>query len=142
MIAVEVSLLPDPYRSRVEISDAGCWLWCSEIDKHGYGVRRPTGVNSGRSRFVHRQVYELLIGPIPKGLVIDHLCRVTRCCNPAHLEPVTHAENLRRSEPARRTMCPHGHAYTPENTRIDPRTGKRKCRACHRERERTARRGL
>lgn len=49
---------------------------------------------------------------------------------------------LRRGEPARRTVCPQGHAYTPENTRVDPRTGKRKCRACHRDRERSVRRGL
>lgn len=71
-----------------------CWLWLGYVNtrRGGYGevyVR-------GGMKLAHRAVYELLVGPIPKGLEIDHLCR-TRCCvNPNHLEPVTRAENMRR----------------------------------------------
>ncbi|WP_414654556.1 HNH endonuclease signature motif containing protein [Intrasporangium sp.] len=77
------------------------------------------------------------MGPIPEGLVLDHLCRNRACCNPAHLEPVTIRENILRGEPANRTHCPHGHAYTPENTRID--NNMRSCRTCIRERARRRR---
>lgn len=69
-----------------------CWVWTGNRTSAGYGqvwARR-------RMLLVHRVVYEQLVGPIPEGLVIDHLCRNRSCCNPAHLEPVTTAENVRR----------------------------------------------
>lgn len=69
-----------------------CWLWKGAINEHGYGHMRSEG------RFVrpHRVAYELLVGPVPEGLVLDHLCRTPACVNPAHLEPVTQSENLKR----------------------------------------------
>jgi hypothetical protein len=74
----------------------------------------------------------LHVGPIPEGLTIDHLCRAIRCVNPAHLEPVTNAENIRRAALANaRSHCPHGHEYTPENSYFDPKGGRR-CRECQR----------
>ena len=84
----------------------------------------------------HRLAYELEIGPIPAGLEIDHLCRVRNCVNPAHLEPVTHAENIRRgtgplAENARKTECVHGHPLEGANLYVRPGDGHRQCRACN-----------
>jgi hypothetical protein len=88
----------------------------------------------------HRVAYEDRIGPIPKGLVLDHLCRDPLCVNPFHLEPVTLKVNNRRGlgpiiasrlQTARnraRTHCKHGHPFTPENTYRE-RDGRR-CRRC------------
>ncbi len=86
----------------------------------------------------HRFAYELLVGPIPDGLVIDHLCRVRHCVNPAHMEPVTRWENTLRggsfsAVAARQTHCVNGHPFDEENTHVD-RRGFRRCRACNRER--------
>lgn len=70
-----------------------CWLWTAAIRRRsGYGVFS----HQARTMLAHRFAYELLVGPIPDGLVIDHLCRVRHCVNPDHLEPVTQRENLRR----------------------------------------------
>lgn len=106
-----------------------CWIWTGSPINSGYG-----NFYSERRTFVlaHRFAYELLVGPVPEGLTIDHLCRVPLCVNPAHLEPVTQAENNRRAAEAnRRDHCPHGHEYTPENSYIAPR-GDRRCRECDR----------
>jgi len=97
----------------------GCWLWTGRTHK-GYGTHPRIGL-------AHRFTYEQLVGPIPVGMEIDHLCRNTMCCNPAHLEPVTRAENMRRQSTAQ-THCKHGHEFTPENTY--KRNGHRSCRAC------------
>lgn len=59
----------------------------------------------GHRRLTHRVMYEQEVGPIPEGLVIDHLCRQPACINPAHLEPVTHAENIRRGNNAKLTAA-------------------------------------
>lgn len=75
----------------------GCWLWQAAPDAAGYG-RISIG---NQVRYAHRVSYETFIGPIPDGLTIDHLCRIRRCINPTHLEPVTLAENVRRANAAR-----------------------------------------
>lgn len=123
--------------------NTGCWLWMGVVGNHGYGVVSFTRKPKTLWALAHRLSYEEFIGPIPKGLHIDHLCRVRCCINPQHLEPVTCAENLRRgivtTEAARKVMlankaanpkthCPHGHEFTVENTRIYK--GHRHCRAC------------
>lgn len=118
--------------SKVEKTD-GCWLWTGSRSTGGYGYFYLNGRNSP----AHRVAYEMLVGPIPAGLQIDHLCRVRNCVNPAHLEPVTQRENLLRGETvtarsASRTHCPQGHPYDAENTSVR-KTGKRDCRTCHRE---------
>lgn len=70
----------------------GCWLWSGCLTHNGYGV---FGIG-GKNFAVHRLAYELLVGPIPVGMVLDHTCLVRTCCRPLHLEVVTRAENSRR----------------------------------------------
>jgi len=72
-----------------------CWLWLGHKAGNGYGTFKM----DYRKRLAHRLAYEFYVGAIPKGLVIDHLCRVRHCVNPDHLEAVTHAENLLRRPP-------------------------------------------
>lgn len=119
--------------------ETGCWEWAGAVDGRGYGRIRGRGP---AKMAVHRAAWELLVGPIPQGLELDHLCRILRCLNPAHLEPVTHLENVRRAglsglaaEYAGRTRCPAGHGYDLFNTYFDP-AGRRHCRKCKRARDR------
>lgn len=74
---------------------SGCWLWTSVLGQKGY-PRFRSGVTK-QYVAAHRWAYEHLVGPIPDGMELDHLCRVRRCVRPEHLEPVTHAENCRRA---------------------------------------------
>ena len=107
-----------------------CWIWKAALNADGYGKLQ--------QHLAHRLTYIELHGAIPEGLQMDHLCRVRSCCNPAHLEPVTPAENTRRGDAARAnrerfaqmTHCRRGHEFTAENTRVS--NGSRTCRACGR----------
>lgn len=119
------------------IDPSGCWLWAKGLSTEGYG-RIPI---ERRATYVHRAAYELLVGPIPEGHQIDHLCRVRRCFNPEHLEAVTQTENIRRGNSpnaivAREDVCQRGHELTPDNIYIKPNDGRRQCRACIRIRSR------
>jgi hypothetical protein len=114
-------------------ADDECWVWPGARNRLGYGAAK----HEGKSYRAHRLVYQLRVGPIPDGLVLDHLCRNRACVNPAHLEPVTNAENLRRAV-ERRTHCKQGHEFTPENT-YHGKDG-RSCRICGREWMRNRRR--
>lgn len=120
--------------------DELCWSWLGTVVKT-YGYLQMAG---HRRVLAHRFAYELLVGPIPNGLEIDHLCRNRTCVNPSHLEPVTRGENIRRStgitnSNAAKTHCPQGHEYSPENTIIGktPLGGDyRICATCRTDRER------
>ncbi len=124
----------------------GCWLWTGATTLQGYG-RLWTGDGTAMA---HRHIYETLVGPVARELDVDHLCRTPLCCNPLHLEPVTHAENIRRAggmaqaraasatKAHARTHCKNGHALTRENTHVSSK-GYRRCRACHADTERARR---
>lgn len=121
--------------SKVEKTST-CWLWTAGTCR-GYGVFATPRQNGrqGRSLRAHRVSYQLLKGPIPEGMSLDHLCRVPGCVNPDHLEVVTGATNTLRgiSSPAinaRKTHCHRGHEFTPENTYLE--RGARRCKACRR----------
>lgn len=111
----------------------GCWIWQGRINPNGYGqlTRKRT------SLYAHRYAYESMVGEIPIGTELDHLCRVRSCCNPAHLEPVTRQVNsLRGIGPGLTTLrkftvqhCKKGHEFTADNTRWT-KTGWRRCRQC------------
>ncbi|MGV7585855.1 HNH endonuclease signature motif containing protein [Mycobacterium kansasii] len=73
-----------------------CWTWSGAVQDRGYGYY------SDRATTVHKLAYMILRGPVGEGLTLDHLCRNKLCCNPAHLEPVTNAENIRRGAEARK----------------------------------------
>jgi len=114
------------HHSDINLDD--CWLWAKHNNgRYGYIQYRHTTV------LAHRVMYENFVGEIPKGLVIDHLCRNTLCVNPKHLEPVTVSENYLRGIGSRRadTHCKFGHEYTPENTYLR-KNGVRDCRECTR----------
>lgn len=121
-----------------------CWIWQLYKDPNGYG-RSSKG--DSRGVLAHRLVYEEQRGAIPAGLDLDHLCRVTSCVNPSHLEAVTHKVNMLRgvnppAQNALKTHCKRGHPFDAENTHYTP-AGKRRCRTCdrayvRRQRERRA----
>ena len=107
-----------------------CWIWNGHRTTAGYG----SIWRDGKLVYVHRAMYEAYYGEIEDGLVLDHLCHIRACCNPAHLEAVTQAVNAARGLTATKTHCKHGHEFTPENTRFE--SDGRRCRQCHRDRER------
>ena len=121
--------LLEAVEDKVLVGDA-CWEWTGATSG-GYGYLRQRGIN----HLAHRLIYELLVGPIPDGLVIDHLCRNRSCVNPGHLEPVAFQENVLRgtgvtAENAAKTHCKHGHEFTAANTIPATALGGRKCRSC------------
>lgn len=136
--AGDLDVLPRAdWKTLYEVDQAGCWIWQGRLDRDGYGCRG----GSMRSEFgtdrAHRAFYMMLVGEIPEGLVIDHLCRVTACVNPDHLEPVTPEENTRRGENflatnRKVTHCPQGHVYAGENLviKVAGNSRKRVCRTC------------
>ena len=109
----------------------GCWLW-EGSKTFGYGKIGP-GARALSPVAAHRVSYELLVGPIPEGMELDHLCRVPACVRPDHLEPVTHTENVLRgigasAVNARKDHCKRGHPFDAENTLHV--SGTRRCRTC------------
>jgi hypothetical protein len=108
--------------------DTGCWVWQRARTTAGYGQI----YLNGKMSYAHRVFYEGYVADIPPGLVLDHLCRNPGCCNPDHLEPVTFAENMRRT---RRATCKRGHPLTDDNVYVAP-DGERQCRECSRIRGR------
>lgn len=126
--------------ARIEpVTESGCWLWTGHIGSKGYGM---VWHNDKYIR-AHRVVYLALKGPIPEGLILDHLCRVKCCVNPDHMEVVTNRMNvLRGVNPvavnSRKTGCVNGHPYTAATLRID-RDGSRRCMICRKAKDRIRR---
>lgn len=128
---------PDP--------DTGCASWLAGKFSDGYGQFSLKGA----PYLAHRVSYTLANGPIPPGMVLDHICRNRACVAPDHLEVVDNRTNVLRgegfaAENAKRTHCPQGHEYTAENTYVSrpdksAPNGRRHCRTCHRERDRARR---
>lgn len=128
--------VPTGYQNLITVNDmTGCWIWTGPLDTYGYGQARMTG----RTPIAHRVVYTDVVGAIPEGLELDHLCRVRACVNPAHLEPVTHRVNVLRGKgiaavAADTKSCPQGHPYDGRNLLVFS-DGKRRCRACRNARD-------
>ncbi len=104
----------DKHLKRIKKTKSGCWEYQGYIKTIGYGEIFQDGLKLA----AHRYFYEALIGKIPKGLVIDHLCQNRKCVNPKHLEPVTSVENIKRGWAIRRpdmTKCKHGHPLSGKN---------------------------
>jgi hypothetical protein len=120
----EEKIIPEP--------NSGCWLWLGALDGKGYGQAKIIGTR--RQAQVHRTVYELAFGPIGAGLVLDHKCRIRCCCNPDHLDPVTHQINILRgtaptARHAAKLFCDNGHSLHDAYLV----SGARKCRACRKK---------
>jgi hypothetical protein len=115
--------------ARVSVDAHGCWIFNGARTTAGYGH---LNIGAGSWAMTHVITYEHHIGAVPRGLELDHLCRVRACCNPAHLEPVTHTENVRRGDAAIRSCAhPEGELYRRKsNGRLVY------CRACRREKRR------
>ena len=125
--------------AKIAVQPNGCWHFTGVIDSNGYGR---IGYRGRRSVPVQQVAYTEFVGPIPDGLVVDHLCHSLhptcpggtsclhrRCANPAHLRLLTNAENSRLGK-ERVTHCPQGHPYDEGNTRVT--NGRRFCKACNR----------
>lgn len=140
-----IVVLPTWIEDRIAVQDNGCWHWTTTITDDGYG--RAERINGSPAKMAHRAVYMALVGPIPDGLHLGHVCHDRdescrggigclhrRCVNPEHLQPMTLQENSAAAagRPARRrTHCRHGHAMTPDNTY--EHGGCRSCRTCRRD---------
>ena len=114
-----------------KVTESGCWIWMGACSLNGYGL---IGISKGPKKNhlgrVHRVAYELYRGPIPKGMQLDHLCRVRCCANPWHCEIVDNRTNILRgigptSINAKKTHCKNGHPFV----RIG-RQGRRMCNGC------------
>ncbi|MFF0395160.1 HNH endonuclease signature motif containing protein [Streptomyces sp. NPDC005248] len=134
--------LPERFWSKTREEDHGykspCLTWTASLNEQGYGRFK----FDGTVHRAHRLAYQALVGPIPDGLQLDHLCRNRACVNVEHLEPVTARANVLRgtgfaARNSKVTHCPEGHEYTPENTYVQPGTGQRECRTCRYARQAT-----
>ena len=135
MLSNHGSYKSHPLSYSYQMNENKCWPWYGYIRPDGYGE---IAVNGERMR-AHRYMYELLCGPIPDGLTVDHLCRNRRCVNPAHLEPVPPRENTQRAfyhgrerqeSDGRSTKCKRGHEQKGLNVYFAPSNGARHCKPC------------
>lgn len=124
--------LPARLTEKIAVDAGGCWNWTGCTQPNGYGK----SYHERRTWLAHRLTYTLLVGVIPDGLVIDHLCKNTHCVNPLHLEVVTSQVNtLRGQSPSaqqvHRTHCPLGHPLSGDNLYVH--RNKRGCKRCRRD---------
>lgn len=105
---------------------SSCWIWTAAKAHFGYGafrIRRKT-------LRAHRLSYWKLVGRIPNGMELDHKCGNPACVNVAHLDPVSHKENMGRGRQKRRETCVRGHKFS--ETEVILKNGTRKCAECRR----------
>lgn len=132
-------LPPQRFASKIKPLPNGCWLYTGAKEKSGYGK-----FSIGRvTVLAHCYAFECVRGVIPKGLTLDHKCRLEGCVRPSHLEPVTIRINLLRGNTLQaanvaKTHCPKGHPYDEQNT-YRVKDGSRMCRECGRQRVRARR---
>jgi len=128
--------LPARFWAKVEVTEGGCWLWTGYRKPDGYGQFR---LNRARSGLAHRVAYEVLLGPVPLGLELDHyVCDRPACVRPSHMRPTTHRENVLRGRAptainARKTQCRRGHPLSGPNLRVrevQGRVRQRRCLTC------------
>lgn len=133
---MNVAQLPANMQSKIAIElcpvaglDGFCWAWTGYRMPSGYGQ---VG-HEGKVQLTHRVAYEQLVGTIPDGLQLDHLCVNKPCCNPSHTEPVTGKVNCERTDHANKPRCVNGHPLIGPNLRVKQRANglsQRECRAC------------
>lgn len=133
----DLDRLPDYFSSKIAVRDSGCWEWTGARTPDGYGqAYRQLQKGVKNTKLAHRLVYMLLRGPIPPGLFACHHCDNPPCVNPDHIFLGDFTANSRdcvrkkRHMNSKKTHCKHGHEFTPENTRIWRKTGRRFCKMC------------
>lgn len=122
----------DRFWSKVQREQGGCWIWIGAKNANGYG----RFWYDRRVMVAHRVAYLMLVGQVPEGKDLDHLCRIRACVNPEHLEPVSRDTNLKRGiGHGSESHCPSGHSYSGYN--LIRQGSSRRCRICrnnqHRE---------
>ena len=116
---------PPLFFNKIIVLDSGCWEWQGNLSVKGYGR---IGLR-GKLYKAHRICYELFYGKIPKGNDIHHICKNKRCCNPRHLENMTHSDHsITDNHYSNQSQCKHGHEYNEKNTIIY--RGGRVCLIC------------
>lgn len=133
---VDLSKVPG-HLQRFDVAPSGCWIWHSRSKQTGYATATSY---KGKKGSPYRLLYELLVGPIPPGYDLDHLCDSGRlgCANPFHCKPATRQENMNRTpttipgKHVRKTHCPQGHPYSGDNLLIETYRGttERHCKTC------------
>src|SRR5574340_41298 len=127
------------FKTRYEVANNGCWIWLGARFSNGYGNTKIPGTRKFTG--AHRFSFALHNGPIPDGLVLDHLCGNKACVNPRHLESVSQKENLTRAGSINRLIamanekheakhCSRGHLMDGENLYVYPNGKHRTCRTC------------
>lgn len=125
------------FSEKYEIAPNGCWVWTARINRKGYGQ-----ITVFQKKYeAHRFAYQFLVGAIPDGFQLDHMCRNRACVNPEHLRPVTAKANTYATGSIataklnrEKTHCPSGHPYSGDNLILyywkKHRSWTRICKAC------------